>query len=169
MAVGNLEAIRDWMIGNPTEHVEENWYNIEQINDILACGAVHLYNKRSQYYCDNKDVRVNYISSFQFYKNNNIPCYSGGYHFYNGRADCAAPVFISKEEHGVDYRVWNGVSWQGLVTVKGSFVINGITWYYSGEDFNSSYANCERNVGTFSTLEAAAQKLFEVCGHGDLL
>lgn len=35
MAVGNLEAIRDWMIGNSSTGLEGNWYTKEQINLLL--------------------------------------------------------------------------------------------------------------------------------------
>lgn len=35
MAVGNIEAIRDWMIGNDITGVNGNWYNKEEINLIF--------------------------------------------------------------------------------------------------------------------------------------
>ena len=35
MAVGNLEAIRDWMIGNSSKGIDNNWYTKEQIHLLL--------------------------------------------------------------------------------------------------------------------------------------
>lgn len=154
MAVGNLEAIRDWM--------SDNWYNFEQMNDILACGAEDLYNKSSRYYCDDKDKRFNWIYVFKFYKSNNIPCYQASY-------NDAYPVLVSKKEDGVSYRIYS-TYWYGPYTVKGSFVRNGITWYYSGDDYGvSNQRNNEFAIGRYDTLEDAAKALVELAHTGDLL
>lgn len=164
MAVGNIEAIRDWMIGNPTKGTKENWYTIEQINDILACGAIHLYNKLSPYYFDQAS-EINHIYTVAYYKVNTIPCYYGCFENKSNRYMCSI-VLISKEEHGVDYK--DGSWSRPTITSVGSFVKNGITWYYAAD--NGISGNRGSNfVGQYSSIEDAAKALLEVSGHDDML
>ena len=154
MALGDITGIRDWM--------ETNWYNFEQMNDILACGAVHLYNKSSVYYCD-EAKQINWISTIKYYKSNAIPCYQGSYTKSTG----GTVLVIAKDPEGVKY--YNSTFGPSSpTTYKGTFVVNGITWYYSCSDngiYNSKGSNY---IGAYSTEEEAAMALLQKSGHLDL-
>lgn len=152
MAVGNLEAIRDW--------IETNWYNFEQMNDILVCGAVHLYNKDSIYYCDEKK-EINWISTIHFYKTTATPCYQGSWMTNSG---WGSPILISKEPEGVQYSY---TAHSQTVEYEGTFVVNGITWYYS-KNTGISNSSGSNYIGNYPDIETAAKALLQKSGHLDL-
>ena len=71
MAIGNTEAIRDWM--------KDTWYTSDEIIDVFSTGGKNIYNKEYPYYCDVKNTQINWLWQWHHYTMNSIPCYFGSY------------------------------------------------------------------------------------------
>ena len=125
MAVGNIEAIRDW--------IGDNWYNKEEINDIITFYNGHWYDTTSPYY--SKYAGTVCTSWYQqCVKTSDGECYSGILYAYNGTHSSWVAFCLSLSQEtakAMSYRYGRR---------DGTIIFESRTWYYSTDtDVQTSY------------------------------
>lgn len=125
MAIGNLEAIRDWM--------KDTWYNKEEINNLILQSNGPLYDVNSPFY--SKDAGTVCTAWYQSCdKTADGECYSGMLYGYNGGYSywCAFCLSLSQETtQAMNYRYGKS---------NGTIIHEGKIWYYSVDAQRGQYS-----------------------------
>lgn len=136
MAIGNLEAIRDWM--------NDTWYNKDEIDDIITLNNGTIYDVNSPFY--SKDAGTVCSAWYQSCaKTADGESYNGILYGYNGGYSSWVAFCLSLSEataKAMSYRYGRQ---------DGTIVCNGRIWYYSTDvQTQSSYGQNVDNTNPVS-------------------
>ena len=154
MAIGNLEAIRDWM--------EDAWYNKDNV-DIIFTSIGNGYRLNSKYYIKQQGVFIDPTGDmrYPYIKMNTGSAYRASYHLPN--SSYGHPLLVSLKEENVSYYNTSSYSRGAIATSEGSIMYNGQRWYYASNDLyiGLSYDAPNITLGWVDTKEDAVLKLLQ--------